>query len=235
VETENDFGLQGSVPSHPELLDWLALELRENGWSLKELLRKIVTSQTYMQSSRTGGEFAEIDPNNVLLWRQNRLRLDAEIIRDVALVASGLFSSKIGGPPVYPPIPEGVMSQGQFKHPWKTSVGEDRYRRALYTFAYRVTPPPSLNVFDAPDGLSSCTRRIRSNTPLQALTLLNDPAFVEFAGSLQKSIENDGLAMAFVRCTAREPTEKELQLLQTLDLLSQARALLNLDETITRE
>ncbi len=235
VETESDFGYQGSVPSHPELLDWLALELRENHWSLKELLRKIVTSHTYQQSSHVRAELVAVDPLNLLLGRQNRLRLDAEVIRDVALVASGLFSPKLGGPPVYPPIPEGVMTQGQVSRVWKTSEGEDRYRRGLYTFVYRVTPPPALNVFDAPDGLSSCTRRIRSNTPLQALALLNDPAFVDFAVALERRIASEGLETAFKLCTSREPTVEELRLLAQLNPLNQARALLNLDETITRE
>jgi hypothetical protein len=235
VETESDFGYQGSVPSHPELLDWLALELRDNRWSLKELLRKIVTSHTYQQSSHIREDLVAVDPLNLLLGRQNRLRLDAEVIRDVALVASGLFSPKLGGPPVYPPIPEGVMTQGQVKRTWNTSKGEDRYRRGLYTFVYRVTPPPALNVFDAPDGLSSCTRRIRSNTPLQALALLNDPAFVEFAVALEKRIVSEGLPVAFRLCTSREPAEDELRLIEQLNTLNQARALLNLDETITRE
>lgn len=235
VETESDFGYQGSVPSHPELLDWLALELRENRWSLKELLRKIVTSHTYQQSSNVRADLVAVDPLNMLLGRQNRLRLDAEVIRDVALVSSGLFSPKLGGPPVYPPIPEGVMTQGQVKRSWKTSEGADRYRRGLYTFVYRVTPPPALNVFDAPDGLSSCTRRIRSNTPLQALALLNDPAFVDFAVALERRIASEGLETAFKLCTSREPIEEELRLLKQLNTLNQARALLNLDETITRE
>jgi hypothetical protein len=127
------------------------------------------------------------------------------------------------------------MTQGQVKRTWNTSKGEDRYRRGLYTFVYRVTPPPALNVFDAPDGLSSCTRRIRSNTPLQALALLNDPAFVEFAVALEKRIVSEGLPVAFRLCTSREPAEDELRLIEQLNTLNQARALLNLDETITRE
>ncbi|MCA9197944.1 MAG: PSD1 domain-containing protein [Planctomycetales bacterium] len=235
VETENDFGLQGSSPTHPELLDWLAVEFRERGWSLKALHRLIVTSHTYRQSSIDRPELQQHDPQNYLLGRQQRLRLDAEVVRDTALTISGLLSQKLGGPPVYPPIPDGVMNQGQVSRSWKASEGEDRYRRGLYTFVYRATPPPSLNVFDAPDGFNSCTRRIRSNTPLQALTLMNDPAFVEFATSLQKMVEEKGIEYAFRRCTARRPSEDELSVLDELDSLTVARILLNLDETITRE
>ncbi|WP_145177940.1 PSD1 and planctomycete cytochrome C domain-containing protein [Rubripirellula lacrimiformis] len=235
VETDSDFGLQGTSPTHPELLDWLALELQQNGWSIKDLHRQIVSSHTYRQSSNTRTDLDQMDPLNRLLGRQNRLRLDAEIVRDVALVASGMFSGKMGGPPVYPPIPDGVMNLGQRNRAWHASTGEDRYRRGLYTFVYRVTPPPALNVFDAPDGLNSCTRRIRSNTPLQALTLLNDAGFFELAEALQKIIDEQGLEVAFQRCTSRRPTADELTLLKRLDTLNAARALLNLDETINRE
>ena len=175
------------------------------------------------------------DPRNYLLARQQRLRLDAEIVRDVALSACGLLSSKLGGPPVYPPIPAGVMGQGQVKRDWKVSEGEDRYRRGLYTFIYRATPPPELNVFDAPDGQSSCTRRIRSNTPLQALTLMNDAGFFEFAQALADIIQRDGIEVAFRRCTCRSPKPEELEVLSGLEPINAARVLLNLDETFTRE
>jgi len=235
VETDNDFGLQGTSPTHPQLLDWLAIELQQSGWSLKDLHRKIVSSRTYRQSSKVRQDLTDVDPLNLYLGRQNRLRLDAEIVRDVGLVASGLFSPKFGGPPVYPPIPAGVMTLGQQRKTWTASRGDDRYRRGLYTFVYRATPPPSLNVFDAPDGLASCTQRLRSNTPLQALTLLNDLAFFEFAQALRVIIDQEGLEIAFRRCTSRRPTADELALLQTLDPLNAARALLNLDETINRE
>lgn len=235
VESENDFGLQSTLPSHPELLDWLAVEFMESGWSLKHLQRLIVTSETYRQSSKRTAELDQADPYNLLLARQQRLRLEAEIVRDVSLQASGLLAPKFGGPPVYPPIPDGVMNQGQVKRDWKTSQGDDRYRRGVYTFVFRATPPPSLNVFDAPDGFSSCTRRIRSNTPLQALTLMNDAGFFEFAQALEKIIQQQGLAEAFRRCTSRKPTASELAILEKLDTLNAARALLNLDETISRE
>lgn len=235
VETENDFGTQGTAPSHPELLDWLALEFIEQQWSLKQMHRLIVTSQTYRQSSAERRDLREKDPNNYLLGRQQRLRLDAEVVRDVALSASGLLSPKLGGPPVYPPIPEGVMGVGQVKRVWAVSKGADKYRRGLYTFVYRASPPPSLTVFDAPDGFSTCTRRIRSNTPLQALTLMNDAGFFEFAAALEKIIQKEGLETAFRRCTTRSPHPDELAVLKKLDTLTAARALLNLDETVTRE
>ena len=235
VETENDFGSQGTLPSHPELLDWLATEFIAKGWSLKDLHRLIVSSHTYRQSSTNRPDLAEADPNNYLLARQSRLRLDAEIVRDVCLAASGLLSPKIGGPPVYPPIPDGVMGQGQVKRVWTVSQGADKYRRGLYTFVYRASPPPELTVFDAPEGFNSCTRRIRSNTPLQALTLMNDTGFFEFATALGKIIQSDGLESTFQRCTSRPPKPDELDVLKNLDPLSAARVMLNLDETITRE
>lgn len=235
VETENDFGTQGSYPTHPELLDWLAIDFSSHGWSLKHLHRRLVTSHTYRQSSNVHPDLHHRDPQNYLLARQHRLRLDAEVIRDVALAASGLLADKLGGPPVFPPIPEGVMGQGQVKHAWTVSRGEDRYRRGMYTFIFRASPPPALNVFDAPDGYSTCTRRLRSNTPLQALTLLNDDTSVEFAQALETMIRKDGLAAAFRRCTSRWPDSEELALLQSVDASSAARILLNLDETITRE
>ncbi len=235
VETENDFGLQGTPPSHPELLDWLATELVAHDWSLKHLQRTILTSNVYRQSSHETAEHIERDRDNLLLSRQRRLRLDGELVRDVGLAASGLLSKKMFGPPVFPPIPDGVMTQGQVKREWKASVGEDRYRRGIYTFLYRATPPPSLNVFDVPDGFSACTRRIRSNTPLQALTLMNDEGFIEFAVELKAVIEREGLTNAFRRCTGRSPEENEVEILSELDSLNAARAILNLDETITRE
>jgi hypothetical protein len=235
VETENDYGRLGTTPSHPELLDWLACEFRDNGWSLKHLHRLIVTSETYQQSSHARPDLHEKDPDNIYLARQSRLRLDGELVRDVALSASGLLSNTMGGPPVYPPIPEGVTNQGQSKHAWPVSQGDNRYRRAIYTFLFRATPPPSLNVFDVPDGYSTCTQRNRSNTPLQSLTLMNDAAFVEFAQELEKIVKAEGVETAFCRCTGRKPTDSELKVLQRLDTFTAARAMLNLDETITRE
>lgn len=254
VETENDFGTMGRLPSHPELLDWLAVDFMEHGWSLKYLHKLIVTSATYQQSSVIRPDAAAVDPNNYLLWRQNRLRLDAEIVRDVCLATSGLLSSKMGGAPVYPPIPEGVMSLGQVKRGWPLSKGSDRYRRGIYTFIFRATPPPALSVFDAPDGFSTCTRRVRSNTPLQALTLLNDSAFVEFAQALAarliKAAKTDDarITYAYKLCLSRPPLDHERQPLMRLLAAERkanatepqawqavARVMLNLDETITRE
>jgi hypothetical protein len=223
VETENDFGTQGSPPTHPELLDWLATEFMAEGWSLKAMHRLIVNSATYRQSSRSRPELNGIDPYNKLLARQSRLRVDAEVVRDSALAASGLLSLKMGGPSVFPPIPDGVMSLGQLKREWKTSVGEDRYRRGLYTFYYRATPPPTLAVFDEPDAFSACTRRLRSNTPLQALTLLNDAQFYELAQGLATRLFREGeqtdevrLERAFRLCLVRGPKSEEMRTLQNL-------------------
>ncbi|MBB5033239.1 PSD1 and planctomycete cytochrome C domain-containing protein [Prosthecobacter vanneervenii] len=256
VETDNDFGTMGRPPSHPELLDWLAVDFMEHRWSLKHLHQLIVTSATYQQSSFVEGNktAAQTDPNNHLLWRQNRLRLDAEVVRDVCLATSGLLSAKMGGPPVYPPIPDGVMSLGQVKRAWPLSKGSDRYRRGLYTFIFRATPPPALSVFDAPDGFSTCTRRIRSNTPLQALTLLNDSAYVEFAQALAarliKEAKSDDarITRAYQLCLSRAPQERERKAIarlleserqakasETQSWQAVARVMLNLDETITRE
>ena len=235
VETDADFGLMGTLPSHPELLDWLALEVQRQGWSLKKLHRLIVTSHAYRQDSRVSSRQMELDPNNRLVARQRRLRLDAELVRDVALVAAGKFAAAIGGPPVYPPIPAGATAVGQVKRDWPTSTGPDRFRRGLYTFRYRASPSPSLAVFDAPDGYQSCTRRNRSNTPLQALTLLNDAAFVELSGALADVVRSDGVTAAFRRCTGREPDAEDVAVLSLLDAADAARVLLNLDETVTRE
>jgi hypothetical protein len=265
VETENDFGLQGAPPTHPALLDWLATELIEQGWSLKAMHRLIVTSMTYRQSSWARPELQEVDPDNRLLARQSRLRLDAEVIRDAALSASGLLACRIGGPSVFPPQPDGVMTLGQMRRKWEPSTGPDRYRRGLYTFFWRATPHPSLIVFDAPNAVSACTRRPRSNTPLQALTLLNDQAAIEFASALAHRLldaapasDSERLGLAFRLCLARNPAPREIRTLQAL--LQQerseaagagsseseapveqaawttvARVLLNLDEFITRE
>ena len=226
VETENDFGTQGIPPTHPELLDWLASEFIAQQWSLKAMHRLITTSATYRQSSRVRSDLMNVDANNKLLARQTRLRLDAEIIRDVGLSASGLLNTNIGGPSVFPPQPDGVMTLGQTKRDWTPSENEDRLRRGMYTFFWRATPHPALMVFDSADGFSACTRRPRSNTPLQALTLLNDQAFVEFAQILAARILHEGnksnterVEQAFRWCLARKPSPSERQRL--LDLLNQ--------------
>ena len=230
VETENDFGTQGSAPSHPALLDWLATEFMRAQWSRKSMHRLIVTSATYRQSSKRRSDLTDTDPYNKLLGRQSRLRLDAEIVRDNALAASGLLSIKMGGPGVFPPQPPGCMNLGQHRRNWTASKGEDRYRRAVYTYRWRATPHPALKVFDAPDAFASCTRRIRSNTPLQALTLLNDPAFFEIAQGLAERILKEGgktdearIALGVRLCLAREPDARELSVLKSF--LSRQREL----------
>ncbi|MFN3325833.1 MAG: PSD1 and planctomycete cytochrome C domain-containing protein [Bryobacteraceae bacterium] len=221
VETENDFGLLGAKPTHPELLDWLALEFIERGWSQKAIHRLIVTSSTYRQSSRNREDLDEIDPYNKLLARQTRMRLEAEILRDSALVASDLFVPVIGGPSVYPPLPDGALAVTQIRREWPTATGPDRYRRGMYTFFFRSAPHPALGLFDAPDASATCTQRTRSNSPLQALILLNDEAYIEFARSLAKRVVAEGgatdrekLEYAFLRAVARKPSAQELSRLE---------------------
>jgi mono/diheme cytochrome c family protein len=217
VESQDDFGLMGARPTHPELLDWLATEFMSQGWSQKAIHRLIVTSATYRQASKNRPELDEVDPYNRLLARQVRMRLDAEIVRDAALVSSGLLTATLGGPGVYPPIPEGSMAGTQVKRPWPTETGPNRYRRGVYNFFFRMSPAPNLSLFDAPDAGSTCTRRIRSNSPLQALTLLNDQAFMEFAQALAKRVMKESpasgtreqLDYAFLLATGRNPNQKE--------------------------
>ena len=184
VQTVEDFGAQGSVPSHPDLLDWLSAEFVDRGWSQKQIQRLIVTSATYRQSSDARRDLQQEDPLNHLLGRQNRLRVDAEIVRDLALSASGKLVPTIGGPSVYPPQPAGVYAFTQKKKNWPTSEGPDRFRRTMYTFFYRSSPHPMLTAFDAPRFNVTCTRRGRSNTPLQSLMVANDPGLFELAEAL---------------------------------------------------
>ncbi len=191
VESDEDFGAQGSPPTHPALLDWLAGQFIRSGWSQKQMHRLIVTSATYRQSSRQTPLALERDPRNVFLSRQNRLRLEAEVVRDAALSASGLLDRTIGGPSVHPPQPDGVYAFTQLAKQWKTDTGGARYRRALYTFFYRSAPYPLFATFDAPDFQTACTRRPRSNTPLQSLTVANDAAFVELAQGLALRLTKD--------------------------------------------
>ena len=191
VETENDFGLQGSPPTHQKLLDWLATEWIHRRWSMKQMHRVIVTSATYRQSSKARPELSEIDASNKLVARQSRVRIEAEIVRDNALSVAGLLSGKIGGPSVYPPQPDGVFKFTQDPKPWNTQMGEDRFRRGMYTFFWRSSPYPSLMVFDFPNSNVTCTRRVRSNTPLQSLTLANDIQFVECARSVARRVRQE--------------------------------------------
>jgi hypothetical protein len=276
VATLEDVGTQGDRPSHPELLDWLATEFVRQKWSLKALHKLIVTSATYRQSSKARPELVARDPLNVLLARQNRLRLEAEIVRDVALASSGLLTPTIGGPSVHPPQPAGISEltyAGSVR--WVESTGPDRYRRGLYTWFQRTSPYPMLITFDAPDSNVCAVRRERSDTPLQALTLLNDTVFVECAKALGRRIvaettgaPADRIRHAFRLCLGREPTADELAVLGRLfeetlrtckdkpeaaaklvgkpqppgvDVpeaaawVALARAILNLDEFVTRE
>ena len=222
VETEDDFGLMGTPPTHPELLDWLAVELVRREWSAKSTLRLIVTSATYRQSSHARPDLETIDPQNKLLARQSRLRVEAEIVRDAALAASGLLTRTIGGPSVYPPQPDGVFDFTQDPKPWRTEKGADRYRRGMYTFFWRSSPYPAQAVFDAPGGNVTCTRRLRSNTPLQALTLANDEVFVEAAQQFAQRVLSEAPAAddaarvryAFRLSLGREPSAAELERLQ---------------------
>ena len=270
VRTTEDFGYQGEPPTHPELLDWLAVEFMQKGWSLKKLHRLIVTSATYRQSSRVTPELLARDTENRLLARGPRGRLEAELVRDATLSAAGLLSGKIGGPSVYPPQQEGVSEVAYGSPKWTASTGEERYRRGLYTYAKRTAPYAMLSTFDAPSGEACLARRDVSNSPLQSLTLLNDIVFLEAAQALGKQLAaepgsvEDRLVRLFRRCLTRPPTAAETAALTkffaaqkerldtgTLDAqklsgsadadaperaawTATARAILNLDEAITR-
>jgi hypothetical protein len=218
VATSEDLGIRSEAPSHPELLDWLAVEFMDRGWRIKDLHRLIVSSATYRQSSVVSGNLTERDPSNRLLARGPRFRVEAEVVRDIALEASGLLNPEIGGPSVFPPAPEFLFQPPVSYGPkvWHTDLGRERYRRSMYTFSYRSVPYPALQNFDAPNGDFSCVRRTRSNTPLQALTTLNEPVFLECARALARLTFRDGgatdaerLSYAFRRCLARTPTDAE--------------------------
>ena len=263
VETVEDFGAQGALPSHPALLDWVSAELVDRGWSQKQILRLIVTSATYRQSSDARIDLQQEDPLNRLLGRQNRLRVDAEIVRDLALSASGKLVPTIGGPSVYPPQPAGVYAFTQKKKNWPTSQGPDRFRRTMYTFFYRSSPHPMLTAFDVPRFNVTCTRRGRSNTPLQSLMVANDPGLFELAEALADRVvsvegsDESQLKYMFHLALCRHPSTQELEFLQTFlrdqrrkfassmagseakavqyAWVAVARVLMNLDEFITRE
>ena len=261
VPTGDDFGVRGDPPSHPELLDWLAVEFVDSGWNVKSLHRLIVTSATYRQTSRATSERIARDPQNLLLSRGGRFRLSAEQIRDNGLAVSGLLDNQIGGPSVFPPQPEGV---GQFRDAtagkWSTSTGTQRYRRGMYTFWQRMSPYPSLILFDAPSRERCCVRRSTTNTPLQALVTLNDPVFVEMARAFAKRILGEAgradvgarIEFAFRLALGRRPDREELKRFTQFYTAQKNRAadagdaesaawtvlaqvLLNLDETLTRE
>jgi hypothetical protein len=229
VSTSEDLGTQCEPPSHPELLDWLAVEFMESGWAMKHLHRLIVTSATYRQSSKVTPDLAARDPYNRLLARGPRFRVDAEIVRDIALSASGLMHTQLGGPPAFPPLPDFLLVPPASYGPkvWKEDTGPERYRRALYTFRFRSVPYPALQAFDAPNGDFACVKRARSNTPLQALTALNEPIFVECARGLAGRVlrevtsDDDRLTRAFRLCVARQPTRAERDILA--DMLDRQR------------
>jgi hypothetical protein len=270
VRTTEDFGYQGDPPTHPDLLDWLAVEFMDRGWSMKKLHRLIVTSATYRQASRVGPELLARDPENKLLARGPRVRLEAELIRDSLLRASGLLSEKVGGPSVFPPQPPGATDGTYGSGPWKVSDGEDRFRRGLYTFTKRTNPFAMSVTFDGPSGEACLARREVSNTPLQALTMLNDTVQTDCAKAIGKrAAEHEGTtegraAFVFRLCLVRPPKPDELALLvkffesqrsrfatdpDRADAVggkgdgaadraawaSVARAVLNLDEFVTRE
>jgi mono/diheme cytochrome c family protein len=230
VETSEDFGVRAAPPSHPELLDWLAVDFTERGWSTKRLIRTIVTSAAYRQSSKTTPALLERDPANRLLARGPRFRADAEVIRDVALAAGGLLNPKVGGPSVFPPVPDSLFALSYLKVDfWQTATGPERYRRSLYTFRRRSMPDPVLSTFDAPTGDTACARRVRSNTPLAALASMNETVFVEAAQSLAlRTLREAGrtdaerAAYAFRLCTGRAPGPAETA--EILALLASRKA-----------
>jgi hypothetical protein len=227
VRTMNDFGARGERPTHPELFDWLAGRFQnEMKWSRKALIRLVVTSATYRQSSRHRPELAERDPGNALLARQNRFRVESEVVRDLHLAASGLLSEKVGGPSVFPPMPEDLARLSYANNfTWRNSEGTDRYRRGLYTFFKRTIPHPNLMTFDSPDANVACVTRTVSNTPLQALLLLNNETHVEASQALaRRAFESasagdaERLAYALRLCVARPPRPAEVATLrQVLD------------------
>jgi hypothetical protein len=226
VRTPNDFGVRGEPPTHPALLDYLASELVAQGWSRKQLIRQIVLSSTYRQASAHRRELAESDPQNVYLARQNRWRVEGEVLRDISLDAAGLLAPQIGGASVFPPLPPGIAElsyAGNFT--WKESAGADRYRRGMYTFFKRTSPHPNLTMFDCPDANLTCIERKNSNTPLQALTTLNNSTFAECAQHMAKRVladkaksTDERLATAFQYCLSRAPRAVEAkELAQLLD------------------
>ena len=224
VLTEEDFGTQGTLPSHPELLDFLAVEFISKGWDMKGIIKTMVMSATYRQASTISEKTAAKDPLNILLSHYPRRRLDAEGVRDQALALSGLLSGKIGGPSVYPPQPDGLWRAAfNGQRSWTTSTGEDRYRRGLYTFWRRTVPYPSMATFDAPSRENCTLRRLPTNTPLQAFVTLNDPAFVEMSQALGRRIQKEGggsleeqMKYALKLCLARPAQAEQVKALVEL-------------------
>jgi hypothetical protein len=269
MPTPENYGRSGLPPTHPELLDWLAVEFRDGSgarqaargtkvtatrpWDTKALIRLIVTSSTYRQASEHRAALATVDPENLLLGRQNRFRVEAEIVRDLSLSVSGLLDLKLGGPSIVPPFPEGLLDQ-RFTSEDLKLPGSERHRRGVYIHVQRTLTHPSLAAFDVADGNQACVRRDRSTTPIQALTLLNDPVFLECAQALGRRLptlapdRDERLRRAFQLCVARLPNAEEMALLVELVEAQRrlgasddavwagvARALLNLEEFTTRE
>ncbi len=221
VPSVDDFGIQGTAPTHPELLDWLAVTFMDDDrWSLKKLHRRIVLSATYQQSAARRADAAAIDPENSLLTFAPRPRLDAEVIRDSILRAAGVLSVKRGGPAVKPIQPAGITEVVYGSAAWNAGTGEERYRRSIYTFIKRTAPFAMVTTFDGPSGEACIARRGRSNTPLQALTLMNDPMFIDLAQASGRSLaairdisDEDHIALLFRRLLTRFPTADELSML----------------------
>ncbi|MEZ6090691.1 MAG: DUF1553 domain-containing protein [Pirellulaceae bacterium] len=264
VETEEDFGSQGTYPSHPQLLDWLAVDYRRNGWSLKSLLKSIVLSATYRQTAAVDEVRLRKDPRNRWLSRGPRFRLSAETVRDQALASSGLLTDRIGGPSVFPPQPPGIWKSTYSDLKWNDADGADRYRRGVYTFLKRTSPHPAMLAFDAGSGEVCQIRRIRTNTPMQSLVTLNDKAFFEAAGALAAKMVasserlEDQIIHGFRRVLIRKPDAAEIerlvQLYQAVDedlvdeqllssagvqqgdsaMIAVANVILNLDETLMK-
>ncbi|HEY2343412.1 MAG TPA: DUF1553 domain-containing protein, partial [Chthoniobacteraceae bacterium] len=230
VETPEDFGVRAAEPLQRDVLDWLSVDFMEHGWSQKRLIRTIVTSATYRQASRLTPDLLEKDPRNRYLARGPRFRADAEVVRDIALRASGLLQEKLGGPSIFPPVPESLAALSFIDFDfWKAATGPERYRRSLYTFRRRSMPDPVLSSFDSPNGDSACPRREHSNTPLAALASLNETVFVESARALALRVLREGgatdaerVAYAFRVCTARRP--KETETADLLELIQSRRA-----------
>jgi hypothetical protein len=254
VATEEDFGSSGEAPSHPQLLDELALRFKDtHQWKFKPLLRELVLSRTYRQSSVVREDLKDLDPANRMLARGPRHRLGAEMVRDQALAISGLLNDQVHGPPVHPPIPDGVWTPFASWDKWTTPGKEDgnRYRRSLYTYAKRSIPFPMFAAFDAPSREFCTPRRLRSNTPTQALMTLNDQTFAECANAFADQMRSwnddpaEQIRLGFVRATCREPSEQELHELVALHrelsrldtgdpLAMVANVLLNLDEVLMK-
>jgi hypothetical protein len=243
VDTPDDFGNQGSMPSHPELLDWLAVEFRQSGWDVKALLKNIVMSSTYRQSSKITPEMRQTDPNNRLLARGPRYRLPAEMVRDNALVASGLLVKKIGGPSVFPYQPDGLWAEttsGRHLTQYIPDDGEGLYRRSLYTFWKRTSPPPGMTTFDAAMRTHPVVGREATSTPMQALHTLNDPIYMEASRKLAERMMKEGgenlgdqITFGFRAATSRRPNDRELELLT--DLYEEERSTYSEEPTLADE